>query len=89
MRAALLCLFVAALSACAASPTHVRAPDGSPLPTSARLDADVAPIAVTCGADRYLVVAPPRPYMAGMHVATERPFVRDLPALCARIRAMD
>jgi hypothetical protein len=85
MRIALLCF---SMLACAAEPTHVRAPDGAPLPTTARIDADAA-LTVTCGDARYLIVAPPPPYVAGMHVATERPYVHDLPALCARIRATD
>ena len=84
MRVVLLCL----VAACATGSSTVRAPDGSPLPTTARLDADFG-VAVKCGADRYLVVPPPKPYVAGLHIGSERPYVHDLPALCARIRAAD
>lgn len=75
-------------AACAAAPAQVRGIDGQPLPTSARLDSDVAPVEITCGETRYLIVAEPRPYLAGTHLATVRPYVHDAPALCARIHAV-
>jgi hypothetical protein len=76
------------VAACASAAPSVRGIDGRPLPTSARIDAD-ASVEVTCGAQRYWIVPPPPPYVAGLHVQTERPYVHDLPALCARILAAD
>jgi hypothetical protein len=85
MRLVALCM----LAACASGPSYVRDPDGRPLPTSARLDADLEPATVRCGGVRYLIVEPPPPYMAGSHMATAEVHVSDPAALCAKIRAED
>ncbi|MDQ3363943.1 MAG: hypothetical protein M3680_00730 [Myxococcota bacterium] len=75
---------------CGPATARFRDVEGRPLPTTARLDADVAPLVVRCpGGVRYLVVSEPRPYLAGTHLATRQPFVRDAALLCARIRAHD
>jgi hypothetical protein len=79
---ALLCL---CLAACASTPVRVRGIDGRALPTSARLDADVAPIQITCGSTRYLIVAAPRPYLAGTHFGTVRPYVHDGREFCRTV----
>jgi hypothetical protein len=74
------------LAACVAPPSRVRGIDGTPLPTTAIVDADVPPIDIDCGGTHYLVVAAPHAYF-GTHVGTERPFVHDAALMCARIRA--
>lgn len=78
-----------ALAACATTGSHVRDPEGRPLPTSARLDADADPATVWCDGQRYLIVEPPPPYLSGHHMATHEVHVRDAAALCAKIRALD
>lgn len=84
---------VGALTGCAvhaAGPSYVRDPQGQPLPTTAILDADSHGTAVYCeGGVRYVIVEPPRPYLAGSYLATRRVTVTDAVALCARIRAAD
>jgi len=77
------------LVGCATRSSHVRDPDGRPLPTSARLDADSDPATVWCGDERYEIVEPPPPYLAGNHLATVEVHVRDAAALCAKIRSAD
>ena len=74
---------------CASGSSHVRDPEGRPLSTTARLDADMEPATVRCGDHRYLIVEPPPPYMTGNHMATHEVHIRDAAALCAKIRAAD
>jgi len=74
---------------CAASTSQVRDPEGQPLPTSARLDADADPASVWCGSRQYLIVEPPPPYLSGSHLATSEVHIRDAAALCAKIRELD
>ena len=83
--------FVALLlvAACATGTSHVRDPEGRPLPTSAMLDADSEPPTVRCGTRQYTIVEPPPPYLAGNHMATVEVHVRDAALLCAKIRAAD
>jgi hypothetical protein len=83
MRFALLLLV-----ACA-GPSHIRDIEGRPLSTTARLDADVAPVIVRCDGRAYSIVTAPPPYSIGAHVATHRPYVRDASVMCAKIRAAD
>jgi len=75
------------LVGCATGSSHVRDPEGRPLPTTARLDADMDPATVWCGEHRYVIVEPPPPYMTGNHMANAEVHVRDAAALCAKIRA--
>lgn len=82
-------LLLTALAACA-SPARYRDVEGRPVATTARLDADVAPLEVTCPrAGRDWIVPAPHAFMAGAHVGTQRPYVRDVAHLCAKIRAAD
>lgn len=81
MRVALLCL----IAACAGASPY-RDIEGRPVSTTARLDADVAPVVVRCDGRSYAIVTAPRPYL-GTHVGTHRPFVRDARVMCAKIRA--
>ena len=76
-------------AACATGASHVRDPEGRPLNTSARIDADAEAPTVWCGANRYTIVEPQPPYLAGNHMATVEVHVRDAAALCAKIRAED
>lgn len=79
-------LFVFALASCAAAPSHVRDPQGQPLSTTARLDADTTAQNVHCPDGRtYTIVEPPPPYLAGSHVGTSRVLVTDARTLCATI----
>lgn len=80
---------ISVLAACASGPSYVRDPEGHPLPTSARLDADMDPPTVVCGESRYVIVEPPPAYLAGHSMANVEVHVRDAPALCAKIRAAD
>jgi hypothetical protein len=77
------------LAGCASGAWYVRDPDGKPLPTSARLDADMEPATIRCGGVRYLIVEPPPAYMVGNHLANAEVHVSDPAALCAKIRAAD
>ena len=90
---ALLIVAIAALSACAAhsaEPSYVRDPQGQPLPTTAILDADSHGTALYCeGGVRYVVVEPPKSYLAGSRLGTRTVNVTDAVALCAQIRAAD
>jgi hypothetical protein len=74
---------------CAAAPWTVRDPEGRPLPTTARLDADMEPARVRCGGRVYLIVEPPPPSLLGNHLATHHVHVADPAALCAKIRQLD
>jgi hypothetical protein len=87
----MLCRLIAllALAACATGSSQVRDPEGRPLPTTARLDADMDPATVWCGEQRYLIVEPPPPYLSGRHMATHEVRITDAVALCAKIRAAD
>lgn len=79
-------IMLMSLAACAASPSRVRDPQGRPLPTSARLDADTTAQDVHCPDGRkYTIVEPPPPYLAGSHVGTSRVLVTDARTLCAAI----
>jgi hypothetical protein len=74
------------LAACASGPARVRDPQGRPLPTTARLDADGSAMNVRCpDGQHYLIVEPPPPYLAGSHVGTARVDVTDAPRLCRAI----
>jgi hypothetical protein len=77
------------LAACMGGTSYVRDPEGRPLATSARMDADMEPATVHCGGVRYLIVEPPPPYMTGNHMANVEIHVRDAATLCAKIRAAD
>jgi hypothetical protein len=83
MKLVAICL----VGACATAPSYVRDPEGRPLPTTARMDADMEPATVRCGRTRYLIVEPPPPYMTGNHIANAEVHISDPAALCARIRA--
>ncbi len=83
-----LLLFVALLG-CATHPSLVRDPEGRPLPTTARIDADLEPAPLRCGARQYQIVEPPPPYLSGNHLATHTIHIEDPVALCAKIRALD
>jgi hypothetical protein len=74
---------------CAAQNSHYRDIEGRPLATTARIDADVEPVIVRCGGERYAVIPVPHNYSIGAHVGTHRPFVRDHRLMCAKIRAAD
>lgn len=74
---------------CAAQGSLVRDPDGQPLPTSARVDADADTPTVHCNGRDYVIVEPPPPYLTGTHMATHEVHVRDARALCAKIVAAD
>lgn len=74
---------------CAASSSQYRDIEGRPLSTTARIDADVEPVIVTCDGQRYAVIPAPHRYSLGAHVGTHRPFVRDHQLMCAKIRAAD
>jgi hypothetical protein len=74
---------------CATGTSYVRDPEGRPLPTSARLDADADPVTVLCDDREYMIVEPPPPYLSGNHVGTSQVHVRDSAELCAKIRALD
>jgi hypothetical protein len=78
-----------ACAACATGSSYVRDPEGHPLPTTARLDADMDPATVWCGERRYVIVEPPPPYVSGRHMATHEVRIRDAAALCAKIRDAD
>jgi hypothetical protein len=82
-------LVVAALISCATTASRVRDPEGNPLPTSARLDADLEPAYVRCGGTEYVIVEPPPPSLLGNHLATHEVHVADPAALCAKIRQRD
>ncbi len=76
------------LVGCATTASTVRSPDGQPLPTTARLDADTGGTRVQCPAlGTFWIVEPPPPFVAGVRVGTTRVAVTDGPAMCARIRA--
>jgi len=77
------------LVACASGPSYVRDPEGHPLPTSARIDADMEPARVWCGDQEYVIVEPPPRSMLGTHLATHEVHVRDAALLCERIRAFE
>ena len=85
MRIVALVLF----AGCAAGTTHVRDPEGRPLPTSAQLDADLEPATIECDGKRYVIVEPPPPYLTGNHMAHAEVHVANAAALCAKIRAED
>ncbi len=71
---------------CAAHSSHVRDPQGNPLPTTARLDSDGGGSALTCtDGSRYLIVEPPRPYLAGARLGTRHVRITDAQQLCAKI----
>ncbi|CAN5748905.1 hypothetical protein BH11MYX3_BH11MYX3_30270 [soil metagenome] len=74
-------------AACAGTPARVVNLEGQPLHTSARLDADVDPITVHCGLQKYYVVPEPNRFLLGVHVGTRIPHVHDAVSLCERIRA--
>lgn len=76
---------IALLVGCAAQGSLVRDPDGNPLPTSARLDADAATPTVRCHDRSYAIIEPPPPYLSGTHFSTHVVHVRDAAALCAKI----
>ena len=76
------------LAACASGSPY-RDVHGRPLPSTAALDADVPPVVVHCGSERYRIVTAPHPYLVGTHAGTHRPVIRDARALCAQIRAFD
>lgn len=83
-------LLLALVAGCAAAPARYRDVEGRPLATTARIDADVEPLVVHCPrGGRYLIVPEPQRYVAGAHVGTHRPYVRDVGLLCAKIRAAD
>lgn len=76
------------LAACASGPARVRDPQGRPLPTTARLDADASAMNVHCpSGEQYVIVEPPPPYLAGTRVGTSRVHVTDALALCRAIEA--
>lgn len=77
------------LVACASAPSAYRDIEGRPIPSTARIDADVAPVIVNCDGTRYQIVTVPHPYLVGAHAGTHRPIVRDARALCAKIAAND
>ena len=83
--------FVALLvfAACVTGTSHVRDPEGRPLPTSALIDADAEAPTVWCNDVRYTIVEPPPPYLAGNSLATHEVHVRDASLLCAKIHAAD
>lgn len=72
---------------CASHTSHVRDPQGHPLPTTALVDADMQPAALHCGARRYAIVEPPPAYLMGTQMATRQVRIQDAVALCAKIRA--
>lgn len=80
---------VVLLVGCATVPSRVRDPEGRPLPTSARLDADMEPARVWCAGREYVIVEPPPPSLLGNHLATHEVRVHDPAALCAKIRASE
>ena len=86
MRVVAALLVVGCAVGCAARPSRVRDPEGYPLPTSARLDADLEPAYVRCGGTEYTIVEPPPPSLLGNHLATHEVHVADPAALCAKIR---
>lgn len=87
MRIALLAL---AAAGCAHGSSHVRDPQGRPLPTTAILDADSNGANLECLDGRhYVIVEPPRPYLAGTHLVTQRVLITDAPRLCEQIRDAD
>lgn len=72
---------------CAAHSSHVRDPQGRPLPTTARLDSNFGGTELTCtDGSRYTIVEPPPPYLAGTHFATRQVVVTDAPRLCSQIQ---
>ena len=79
---------IALLAACVAGSPY-RDIEGRPLPSTARVDADVPPVVITCGEQRYQIITAPHPYLVGAHAGTHRPVIRDARALCARIAEHD
>ena len=77
------------LAGCAAGTSHIRDPEGRPLPTSARIDADLEPPTVWCEGRAYTIVEPPPPYMTGNGMGTSEVHIRDAAALCDKIRGFD
>lgn len=78
-----------ATAAAGRAPVQVRAPDGSRLPTTARLDAEGSLVQVHCGTAAYVIVPAPPPFVHGRRIGTAQVVVRDAAALCARIAAAD
>ncbi|HEY5920757.1 MAG TPA: hypothetical protein VIV11_03760, partial [Kofleriaceae bacterium] len=63
---------IAVIAGCATGPAYVRDPEGRPLSTSARIDADMEPVRVWCDGREYTIVEPPPPYMTGNALATSQ-----------------
>ena len=87
MRFAVIAVLIAG---CAHHTSHVRDPQGRPLPTTAILDADSDGAQLYCtDGSHYVIVEPPRPYLAGNHLVTQRVVISDAPRLCEQIRDAD
>lgn len=85
---ALVVAVLLASAGCAARSSHVRDPQGRALPTTARIDSDGGGSELTCtDGSHYVIVPPPRPYLAGTRVGTQHVVITDAPRLCAQIQA--